>query len=86
MYHSREQHQFWNGRDGMEVQRFRKYTNIQRDEILEKAGLTEREEAVFLKFKRNESATIVSVAMDLHCSESTISVAIREIKRKIKEI
>ncbi|WP_415972541.1 hypothetical protein [Anaerotignum lactatifermentans] len=53
---------------------------------MEKAGLTEREEAVFLKMKRNESATIVSVAMDLHCSESTISVAIREIKRKIKEI
>lgn len=86
MYHSKGQHQFWNGREDLELKRFHKYTNIQRDWILEKAGLTEREEAVFLKFKRNESATIVSVAMDLHCSESTISVAIREIKRKIKEI
>lgn len=56
------------------------------DEILEKAGLTEREETVFLKMKRNESATIVSVAMDLHCSESTINADIKEIKRKIKEI
>ena len=86
MYHSKGQHQFWTGRDRMDVQRFRKYTNVQRDEIWEKAGLTEREEAVFLKMKRNESATIVSVAMDLHCSESTINADIKEIKRKIKEI
>lgn len=57
-YHLRGQHQFWNGRDRMDVKRFRKYTNVQRDEILGKAGLTEREEAVFLKMKRNESATI----------------------------
>lgn len=70
----------------MDVKRFRKYTNVQRDEILGKAGLTEREEAVFLKMKRNESATIVSVAMDLHCSKSTINADIKEIKRKIKEI
>lgn len=81
MYHSKGQHQFWNGRDRMDVKRFRKYTNVQRDEILEKAGLTEREEAALAQ-ERAERFTEQQTAQ----SQREMYTLFREEDDRIKQV
>lgn len=67
------------------VKSFSRYTNIEKERILQDAGLTVDEEAVFLMLKRGDK-TIAGVALSLHFSVSKVNCLIHKIKLKIEEI
>ena len=68
----------------MQIKPFDRYTNIEKERILKDAGLTPREEKIFLLRKDNHS--IVKISLNMYISKSTVCKDIKIIKEKIEQI